>query len=333
MGAAEATMHDRNENADVLQAMNQQQLASSTQILTQDVNRLGTDIATSAGATQTAIANGTLQQTVATLQGQAALSGAIGDSTVQSLNSYSNILQSVAAGNASTAATINNAQAGISNDIRNALGVIDADMHSMDSNLSGAIESVRNDANRNYMAQLAATHAAEVQGLRSSYDTLHAIDASGHATERAVAHAEIQGLKSSYDTLRAIDDSKYATERAVFQDGTLTRNLITQNAIADRDRMIIVAENKLAEALADHRVTRSTNDIIINNNNNNNLMAQQLVTQQQQQAISALVNGQSVLASGLGHITSHLANITNVSVNASGTGTGGGTGRNGNGGS
>lgn len=157
----------------------------------------------------------------------------------------------------------------------------------MNSDINGAIESVRNDANRNAMAQLSATH-----------------------------HAEVTGLRSSYDTLRAIDDSKYATERAVTNDGAMTRNLITQNAIADRDRMIIIAENRAAEALAETRHTRHTNDIIINNNNNNNVMAQQLTAQQQQQQLNALTASQGAMCHGLSQITSQLANITNVSVNA-----------------
>lgn len=100
VGTAEAVVG----NNPVLQAMNQQQLASATQIMTQDINRVGHDIATSAGATQMAVANGTLQSTVATLQGQSALTSAVDGSTIQNLNSHSNILQSVAAGNSATAA-------------------------------------------------------------------------------------------------------------------------------------------------------------------------------------------------------------------------------------
>lgn len=295
-GTAAEVANGINANADVLQAMNQQQLASSTQILTQDVNHLGSQIATSAGATQMAVANGTLQQTVATLQGQTMLSNAVADSTVQNLNSHTNILQSVAAGNAATSAQINNAQSGLSNDIRAALGVLDADLHGMSAQIDNSIGRTRDDINRANREQIEATHRAEVSGLRGNYDTL-----------------------------KAITDAQYANERAIVTDGAATRSLITQNAIADRDRMIVVAENRLAEALADHRHTRSTSDIIINNNNNATAVANALSAQTQQQQLAALAASQSALANGLTHISQHLSNVTQVSLNAN-TGNGSSSG-------
>ena len=294
MGAAEVA-HDS--HSDVMQAMNQQQLASSTQIMTQDINRIGHDIATSAAATQATVANGTLQQTVANLQGQNVLSGEIGASTVQNLNSHTNILGAVASGNATTAATINSAANGISNDIRSALGVLDSDLHGMSAAIDNSVARARDDVNRNHREQIEATHRAEINGMRNSFDML-----------------------------KAVTDSQYATERAIVQDGSLTRGMIQSNAIADRDRMIVVAENKLAEALSDHRHTRSTNDVIINNNANanaNNAVLQAALTQQttQQQ-----ING---LAAGLAGIASHLTNFTQIYNSST---SGGSSGNNGNGG-
>jgi hypothetical protein len=52
-------------------------------------------------------------------------------------------------------------------------------------------------------------------------------------------------------------DSKYATLVAINTDGDKTRALIQDINTAALNRQIVVAENKLAEALSDHRFTKS----------------------------------------------------------------------------
>lgn len=270
----------------------QREIANSTLQTTvaglQGQNALSNAINSTASANQSAIAQSTLNQTVATLQGQNALTGAVNDGVVQNLNSHTNILSSIAASAADTNAQINNARNGISGDIRDALGVIDADMHSMNNQLSNAISSTRDDVNRAHNAIVESSHRSEINGMRSA-----------HETQKAV-----------YDTA-------IMNNRTTVDEGEKTRALIQNINTADLNRQITVAENKLSEALAHGRHVQSTSDIIINNNNNNNALANALAQQQQQQQITALT-------SGLTHALSHLQNLTQISLN---TGTQTGTGQ------
>jgi hypothetical protein len=151
-------------NSNVLQAMNQQQLASATQIMTQDINRAGHDVATSAANTQQVVANGVLQQTISTLNGQ------------------SGINSQVAAAAADVNANINNMRNGVNADIRDALGVIDADLHGMAAQMDSSIGDVRKEVTDSRLANATATHAAQVSQLESAYRTLQAITTDGDRT-------------------------------------------------------------------------------------------------------------------------------------------------------
>lgn len=268
-----------NRNADVLQAMNQQQLASSTQIMTQDINHVGKDVALAAGATQSAIAAGNLQNTISTLQGQTALTSSIMDSTLTNAAGHTNILGQVASASADTNANINNARQGISGDIREALSVLDNDLHSISASIDRSIEGVRNDVTRSHLDMINAAH-----------------------------RGEISALKSANDIERSVYNTASVTQRAITDDGDKTRSLISNINVADLNRQIVVAENKLADARHDHRQSVASHDIIINNNNNATAVANALAQQQQQQ------QSNNLYAAVLG-LTGHVNTLTQFTLN------------------
>lgn len=275
---AYAASHN-NETSQILQAMNQQQLASATQILTQDVNRAGHDVATSAAATQATVAAGNLQNTISTLQGQTALTKDIMDSTITNAAGHTGILGAVAASSNDTNAAINNARSGISADINASNRAIDADLHAIENALSSAIAQTRDDINRAHYDIIGATHANEISNLRSAFDTQRAVYETANLTQKSIA-----------------------------DDGDKTRSLISNINIADLNRQIAVTEAKLAEALGDRRHLQSTHDIIINNNNNNTAVATAIAQQAQQQQIANI-------ASGLATLTGHTQNMTQLLLN------------------
>jgi hypothetical protein len=254
MGYGDGMLHNR--NADVLQALNQQQLATSTQILTQDVNHLGKDIATSAGATQAAVAAANLSQTVATLQGQTALTSSIMDSTLTNVNGHANIMS----GQAALAADVN------------------SNMNALANNINSGIHQLGDAINASNVANLNATHRAEVTGLESAYRTLQAITT----------------------------------------DGDRTRDMISNINTADLNRQITVAENKLAEALGDRRNDRASHDIIINNNNNATAVANALAQQSQQQQIANISSGLAAALAHIQTQTQTVVNTGRMTGNSMG---------------
>lgn len=260
----------------ILQALNQGQNSTSTQIITQDVNRLGRDVADSASTTQSAIAASTLGQTVATLQGQTALTKDIMDSTITNAQGHTNILGTIAATAADVSSNINNARQSIGNDITSAVSVLDTDIHSIGNQLANAISATRDDINRSRFDNLQATH-----------------------------HAEITGLQSAF-----------ATQKTITDDGEKTRALISNINTADLNRQIVVAENRVAELLGDNRHARSTADIIINNNNNATAVANALAQQQQQQQMGALTGTLHTLLGHIQSINQTVVNTGTMNRNA-----------------
>jgi hypothetical protein len=235
----------------ILQALNQGQNATSTQIITQDVNRLGKDIATSAAATQATVAAGNLNNTVAMLQGQ---------------NSLSNTILNTAA---DLTAGLNNSRNGVIDAVNQATNMLDADLHGMASNMTAGFGAITDNLNRSTLANLQAAHDNEVATLTSAY----------------------------------------AIQTAITNDGSKTRDLINGYNVADLNRQIVVAENRVAELLGDNRHARSTADIIINNNNNATAVATAMQQQQQQQQIGALTGTLHTL---LGHVQSINQTVVNT---------------------
>lgn len=260
----------------ILQALNQGQNATSTQIITQDVNRLGRDIATSASATQAAVANANLQQTVSTLQGQTALTSSIMDSTITNATGHTNILGSIAASAADTNNNLYNIRQGISSDINEATRVLDMDIHSLGSTLERNIEGVRGDINTARYESLNSAHQAEINAMRNAFDNQRSIYATANDTQKLI-----------------------------LDDGDKTRSLINANEIANLNRIILEERDRRH---ADHTVA----SLSINNNNNatavSTQMQSQLQAQQQQQQLYGLSTGLAVLGA-------HLQNATQTTVN------------------
>jgi hypothetical protein len=235
----------------ILQALNQGQNATSTQIITQDVNRLGRDVANSAAGTQAAIAASTLNSTVATLQGQNGITSTIANAA------------------ADITAGVNNSRNGVVDAINQATGILDADLHGLASNITAGMGAITDNLNRSTLANLQASHANEVATLTSAY-----------------------GIQT-----------------AITNDGSKTRDLINAYNVADLNRQIVVAENRVAELLGDNRHARSTADIIINNNNNATAVATAMQQQQQQQQLSTLAG---TLNNLLGHVQSINQTVVNT---------------------
>ena len=84
----------------------------------------------------------------------------------------------------------------------------------------------------------------------------------------------------------------YATLAAITNDGDKTRALIQSINTADLNRQITVAENKLAEALGDHRAHRYSKETEVNVSQ---VVNQAQAQAQQQQQFQTLSNGLAVL--------------------------------------
>jgi hypothetical protein len=182
--AAEGAM----QNNDVLHTLNMQALNNAAQ-------SLGADIA----STNLNISNSTagINQNIA--QGQAGINQNIANSALQNvisnLTGFSNLQGNISGAAADVTASVNNSRQAISDDIRSALGVIDADMHSIDANLSGAINGVRNDVRSAHDTLLAATHNAEVNQLKGNYDILKSITDDGDKTRSLITTTTIADLE------------------------------------------------------------------------------------------------------------------------------------------
>lgn len=225
-GANAATNASTNQ---ILQALNQSQQANATQLITQDVNRGAYQAELGNAATQSAIASSTLQNTISTLQGQTALTKDIMDSTLTSAQGHSNILGTVAASSADTNANINNARQGISDDIRNALGVIDVDLHSFAANVDRGINAVRDDVNRARFDNLDATHRAQVSAMQNAFELQKAITTDGDRTRDMMANTTMMELNR--EILEAKADHRH--DRAV-DALTITNN---NNAVSTSNAM------------------------------------------------------------------------------------------------
>jgi hypothetical protein len=267
----------------ILQALNQGQNATSTQIITQDVNRLSHDVATSAAATQATVAGANLQQTVATLQGQTALTKDIMDSTITNAAGHTNILSTIAASNADTNNNLYNIRQGISSDINEATRVLDMDIHSLGSTLERNIEGVRNDVNT------------------ARYETLN----SAH-------QAEINAMRNAFDNQRAVYDTANQTQKLILEDGSKTRDLINANEVATLNRIILEERDR-------RHADRTISDLTITNNNNanalNSQMQGQLQAQQQQQQLAGLTTGLAILGAQIQTATQTTVNTGTMGNN------------------
>jgi hypothetical protein len=82
----------------------------------------------------------------------------------------------------------------------------------------------------------------------------------------------------------------FAVQAAITADGAKTRDLISSIQTADLNRQIVVAENKLAEALGDSRSFRNSKETEVNVTQNVNQAQAQAQQQQQLNNLSGLVS-------------------------------------------
>ena len=203
---------------------------------------------------------------------QSAIAASTLNSTVAALQGQNGITSSIASAAADVTANVNNTRNGVIDAVNQATNMLDADLHGMANQITAGFGAVTDNLNRATLANLGASHANEVATLRSAY--------------------EIQ--------------------TAITNDGSKTRDLINAYNVADLNRQIVVAENRVAELLGDNRHARSTSEIIINNNNNATAVANALQQQAQQQAQQQQV---ATLASTVGTLLGHVQAINQTVVN------------------
>lgn len=230
---------------EILHTLNMQAVNNVEQALQSGHAGINQNISTAQASTNQNLANSTLQLATSNLQG------------------FSGTNATIAAAAADVSANINNTRQGISNDIRDALGVIDADLHGMSAQMDRSISGVRDELQRGNNMLLTQAHQAEMTAMRNQFDL----------------------IKGQGEIIAAIKD-----------DGSKTRDLINHNLVADLER-------QLQQERASHGYRRTTDELIINNNNNNNnlmsSMQQQSQQQGQQQQIAALTSAVQLLT---GHV-------------------------------
>lgn len=268
-------------NAPVLAAITQNQANSGILQLVQDVNRAGHDVATSAAATQAAVAASTLSNVTSNMQGFTALSDTIAATNANTMNGQANIVKGISDGNLATLQgqvaitdAINNvniqtlnSHSSMLNTMANTAAIINSGLHDLGSTTQASIYQTQDQIQRAAAQQLAATHQAEISQLQSTY----------------------------------------AISRNVTDEAEKTRALITSMEVANLNRALSDANNRVTELLGDNRTNRATSDIIINNNNNAVATANAMQQQAQQQQIANL-------SSGLSTALAHLNNISQVSI-------------------
>jgi hypothetical protein len=164
-------------NNEILHSLNMQTVNDIQQTLSGEIAGTNLNIAQGHAGINQNIANSSLQNAISNLTG------------------FSNLQGNVSGAAADVTASINNSRQAISNDIDSALRTIDMDIHSVDANLSGAINGVRNDIRSAHDQLLAATHNAEVNQLKGNYDILKAVTDDGDKTRSLITTTTIADLE------------------------------------------------------------------------------------------------------------------------------------------
>lgn len=239
----------------ILQAMNQAQAASSTQILTQDINRGAYDSLLGDVSTQTALASSTLQNTISTLQGQTALTKDIMDNSLANAAGHTNILSTVFGAASDVNANINNSRQGISDDIRAATAVLDADIHSFSSNVDRGINSIRDDVNRARFDNLDATHRAQVSAMQSAFELQKAITTDGDRTRDLITNQSMMELNREILEARADHRHDRSIDALTINNNNnaVSTSASISNAMAQQQQQAqLVALTGSLSALANH---------------------------------------------------------------------------------
>ena len=239
---AEAAMGGFGGANSILQALNQQQLANSSQLITQDLGRNDRDILASSGTTQAAVASANLQQTISTLQGQTALTKDIMDSTMQNANGHTNIMSNMSGLAADLNSSINNATANINSNIHQTLD---------------AVNTAR-------LANVEATHRAEVSQLESAYRTLQAITTDGDRTRDLISNINTADLNRQITVAEnklaeALGDRRQAQANhdIIINNNNNANAVATAVAQQQQQQQLANISNGLAVALAHIQQTQT----------------------------------------------------------------------------
>jgi hypothetical protein len=173
--------------------------------------------------------------------------------------------------------------------LQNSIHDVSIEQLNSHSNILSSISSMQHDVNANINNGINGIQA----GL---YQTQDQIQRASSQQIAATHQAEISGLQSSFALARTVTD-----------EGEKTRALITSMEVANLNRALSDANNRVTELMHDNRTGRATSDIIINNNNNAVATANALAQQAQQQQIANL-------SSGLSTALAHLNSISQVSI-------------------
>jgi len=208
-------------NAPILAAVTQNQANAGILQLVQDVNRTGHDVATSAAATQAAvagstlssvtsnmqgfanIANGLANTNIANLQGQLGIQESIHDATIEQLNSHSNILGSISMAAADVNANVNNGF----------------------NNIQAGLYQTQDQIQRNAALQIVATHGAEVTQLQSTFALSRTVTDEAEKTRSLITGIEVASLN------RALGDANNRITELMHDNrtGRATSDIIINN--------------------------------------------------------------------------------------------------------
>jgi hypothetical protein len=231
-GAEVAATRAWDTNAPVLQAITQNQANAGILQLVQDVNRTSHDVATSAGATQAAIAASTLSNvtsnmqgfanisndisasTIANLEGQIGLQNSIHDASIEQLNSHSNILSSISA-----------AQHDVNANINNGFNSVQAGLYQTQDQIQRAAAQA-----------IAATHGAEISQLQSTFALSRTVTDEAEKTRSLITGIEVASLN------RALGDANNRVTELMHDNrtGRATSDIIinnNNNAVATANAM------------------------------------------------------------------------------------------------
>lgn len=150
-----------------------------------------------------------------------------------------------------------------------------------------------------------STAAAEVNA--NVNNGFNGIQAGLYQTQDQIQRAAAQAVAATHGAEISQLQSTFALSRTVTDEAEKTRSLITGLEVANLNRALGDANNRVTELMHDNRTSRATSDIIINNNNNAVATANAMQQQAQQQQIATL-------SSGLSTALAHLNNISQVSI-------------------
>lgn len=157
------------------------------------------------------------------------------------------------------------------------------------SNILGALSTAAADVNNN---------------VNNGFNS---IQTGLYQTQDQIQRAAAQAIAATHGAEISQLQSTFALSRTVTDEAEKTRSLITGIEVANLNRALGDANNRVTELMHDNRTSRATSDIIINNNNNAVATANAMQQQAQQQQIATL-------SSGLSTALAHLNNISQVSI-------------------